>query len=426
MPATINIPANQVYATPGAHAQQRKLQKQESTMRDLEIQQAEYEYEQRGKPDQKELDRLEKHRLEVNALNREASEDQREALRNNNIVARKAHELTEGTEEEKRRAAGKAYIESNKLYPSTTNDIEEGFLWDPDKATIENSIFAEPRGGTDNRTAIQKNLDPLLESEAITQEQYDAMIIASHTKAGPTPPKASEKDKEIDRYIRVLGLSEEFAVKVAYGVYSVKPNAVTGEVQVIDEIGQVVQEIPVERDDVPTPSPEKGKTLWDLATYATGPINTVAAAFAVPLAWINMTPSNKVIAARQTFKTTNQGFIRALVNNKRYPVAEVTRIMEEINLVPTFLDDPKLMRVRMGALRDTLALTADQATRDAKNASNPAKMRAGAKQAASDINNYLAILGEPTAPQAALDALADDPSLIDQFEEHYGYKPEGY
>jgi hypothetical protein len=248
--------------------------------------------------------------------------------------------------------------------------------------------------------------------------------------AGIAPSEGGDgmdaKGLEIDRYQRVLGLSEDLAVKIAYGQYTIKPNPVSGSVQVIDATGGIVKEVSVERDDVPTPSPEKGKTLWDLATYATGPANTIEAGLSIPLAWIGATPFEKVVDARQTFATTNQDFVRALQNNKRYPIGERNAITEEISMIPTFMDDPKLMRIRINSLRDSLSLRAEQATRDASDPNNPAAFRGGAKQAASDINNYLAILGEPTAPQYALDALAEDPSKIDFFEEYYGYRPEGY
>ena len=244
---------------------------------------------------------------------------------------------------------------------------------------------------------------------------------------GPTEGgKPTERDKKIEQYQDILRLPLDMSIKLADGLYDVKPNPVTGTVQIIDETGAVVREVDVEREDVPRPKPESGKTLWDLSTYATGPINTVAAALAIPLAWMGATPAEKIIGARQTFKTTNQDFIRALVNNKRYPIGEVNRIIEEINLVPTFLDDPKLMRIRMLSLHDSLSLRAAQAEADANNPTNPADFRGGAKKAAADINNYLAILGKPTAPQYALDALEEDPSGIDEFEAYYGYRPEGY
>jgi hypothetical protein len=237
------------------------------------------------------------------------------------------------------------------------------------------------------------------------------------------PPNLTDRDKKIRDYQETLNLPEEDSIKLADGLFSVKPNPVDGTVQLIDEVGQVVREIEVDRPPVPIPSPKKGETLLDLIQYATGPINTVAAAISVPLAWANLPTADKVVSARQVFSTTNQDFIRALQNNKRYPMGEREAITEEISMLPKFIDDPKLMRVRALALRGALEVRADQAQRDADDPSNPADFRGGAKQAVSDIRNYLATLGEPTAPEWAVKHLEENPDTIDQFVEHWGYDP---
>jgi hypothetical protein len=169
-----------------------------------------------------------------------------------------------------------------------------------------------------------------------------------------------------------------------------------------------------------------------LAQYATGPVSGMGAAIAIPLSWVGAPVPEKIISARQTFKTTNQDFIRALANNKRYPVAEMNRIREEINLIPTFLDDPKLMRLRMISIRDDLERRMLQAERDGKDTTQTPDYRAGAKKAEADIRNYLAVLGEPSAPKAAVeDVLSNPNAIIDGkpnkiwFKEKYGYLPEG-
>ena len=273
-------------------------------------------------------------------------------------------------------------------------------------------------------TSLQKELQPLVDRNVISQEQMDEMVLGSN-KTG-SEPKLDAKGIEIERYKNTLGLSEEDATKLAYNQYTVKPNPVSGTVQVVDTVGGIVREIQVDRPDTPRPSPKKGETLWDLSTYATGPTNTVAAAVSVPLSWVGLSPAEKIIGARQTFATTNQDFVRALQNNKKYPIGEREAITKEISMTPSFLDDPKVMRSKMISLRKSLTIRAEQAEADAMDPANTAKFRGGAKIASSDIRNYLALLGEPSAPDGAISLLMSDPSpeAKAEFEAMFGYLPD--
>lgn len=272
---------------------------------------------------------------------------------------------------------------------------------------------------------------------AINAKDYTQESIASFQASGgkdysllvsnEAVSKMTDRDKRIRDYETVLGLDKEMSVKLADDLYTVRPNPKTGAVQIIDEVGGVVREVQVDRPDTPIPTPEKGQTLYDLSTYAAGPINTLAASVAAPAAWLGIEVPEKIISARQTFATANQNFLAALALNKRYPIAEVNRLLEEVALTPKFLDDPKLMQTRIVALRSSLMLRSEQAKRDGMDPNNADDLRKDAQKTAADIDNYLSILGHPYAPDASVKLLRSDPSpeAIKEFMSWYGYLPEG-
>ncbi len=231
--------------------------------------------------------------------------------------------------------------------------------------------------------------------------------LASNSKEG----SAGAKEKEIQDYI-AMGLSREDAVKVAYGKLSMKVNEVTGTINLLDEITQEAREIPLSGEPAVTPTPEPGRTLWDLAEFATGPASAVRSGMSIPFAWVGAPIASKTIQARQAFQIHSRALIRALSINPRYPVAEMNAIKKEIDLLPKLLDAPELLRQRIIATREGLSLRAEQAETDSDNVNLSSKVRGDAEAAATAIRNFLAILGAPEAeaglaPQAYLDAGLD-------------------
>lgn len=160
------------------------------------------------------------------------------------------------------------------------------------------------------------------------------------------------------------------------------------------------QEVPfdVEEDGRVIPGPEPGRTLFDLAERATGPMSAARSVLATAGAIAGMEPSERakaIINARQSMELASNDLIRSLSINPRFPVAEIQRIQREVQLQPAFFDDPEIMRERMRAMDEALRRRAAQAEADAQDRSLPTDLREEQRANSSAIRNFLATLGVP-------------------------------
>jgi hypothetical protein len=106
---------------------------------------------------------------------------------------------------------------------------------------------------------------------------------------------------------------------------------------------------------------------------------------------------------RQTFSNTQGDLIRALSINPRYPVDEMKRIREEINIEPRAFTDPQSLLARMRSVGKSLRTRLADEERAGADPSLPVDDRRAALRAAEDIRNFLAKLGAPEdqSPTAA-------------------------
>lgn len=106
---------------------------------------------------------------------------------------------------------------------------------------------------------------------------------------------------------------------------------------------------------------------------------------------------------RQTFSNTQGDLIRALSINPRYPVDEMKRIREEINIEPRAFTDPQSLLARMRSVGKSLRTRLADEERAGADPSLPADDRRAALRAAEDIRNFLTKLGAPEdqSPTAA-------------------------
>jgi hypothetical protein len=98
---------------------------------------------------------------------------------------------------------------------------------------------------------------------------------------------------------------------------------------------------------------------------------------------------------RQTFSNTQGDLIRALSINPRYPVDEMKRIREEINIEPRAFTDPQSLLARMRSVGKSLRTRLADEERAGADPSLPVDDRRAALRAAEDIRNFLAKLGAP-------------------------------
>jgi hypothetical protein len=89
--------------------------------------------------------------------------------------------------------------------------------------------------------------------------------------------------------------------------------------------------------------------------------------------------------------------------NPRFPVGEINRLKEEINIEPKLLDNPKLMRARMKSVDRSLRVRLDKELRSSADPNLPAQSRRDALDAVVNISNFLGTLGVPTTIKGSAD-----------------------
>lgn len=150
---------------------------------------------------------------------------------------------------------------------------------------------------------------------------------------------------------------------------------------------------------VPTDSAQPQRTLYQLAdtprTTGLYPALVDVAQGVVGQTGISIPGSADMIERRQAFLNAQGGLIRALSVNPRYPVGEMDRIREEINISPGSFIDPVKLKARLRAVGNDLRVRLSNEERAANDTSLPPEQRRNAAAAVTDIRNFLAVLGAP-------------------------------
>jgi len=219
--------------------------------------------------------------------------------------------------------------------------------------------------------------------------------------------KASQRDQKITDLV-ARGVPRDRAQDIVDGFARLEVVPQTGRVRFVNEVDGTAFEVPVKAQpraadiasdvepslgDIPRPTPQRGETLFDLAEVATGPLSAAQNMLAVPQAWLGLEPNERVVQARQALKTETQSLVRSLAVNPRFPVAEMERIRQEVNIQPRIWDDPDLLRSRMAQIHDSLTLRMQQAAADAQDPSLPQEHREAQLTNAANIANFLGVLG---------------------------------
>jgi hypothetical protein len=222
------------------------------------------------------------------------------------------------------------------------------------------------------------------------------------------PPKEEKPAEQRVRETRInelvtRGYSQQFATDIVDGNirYEVVPQ--TGNVRRIDRLTGSVAEVPInnlppqEQAALLAAEEESEKqTLWDAAEQGTGAWSSLRAGASRAFGQIPGVPqAQKTEEARQFLFSATNDLARSLVNNPRFPVAEVERVIREAGTQPSAFDTPELLRSRLkvldGFLRDRLK-TAEQ---DAANANLPQDVRVAQATNAASIRAFLPKLGVP-------------------------------
>lgn len=296
------------------------------------------------------------------------------------------------------------------MSPEEANDIlqravgETQFAVDP--VTVSKIASKQIREGDDfvTRTTTDGQVDTT-----------PAGVIARSSIDRPKQTSPSERELRIDDFMKTLGVDRATAIKLDEGFKRVETDDF-GRSRVVDVVAEDVQEINIKPASGNEPIPPPEQSLFGLAEDATGPEASIKSGFSQLLSVAGGPVNNpEVIQARTSFSIATNDFIRALTLNKRFPVKEIERIREEINLKPKFFDSPELMQNRMVAIDRSLRERQRKALNNANNTRLPETARENAAGSAQDIEDFLSVLDVPPSPrtQKEYDAIPAKVLFID-------------
>lgn len=171
---------------------------------------------------------------------------------------------------------------------------------------------------------------------------------------------------------------------------------------------------------LPAPGAAADPTLWNMADDVTGLVPTLQEMAQGVTGQVGINAARpELLENRQTFRTAKNDLVRALSINPRFPVGEIERISEEVNIEPGVFTDPVTLRARMTSVSDYLTRRLENEEVAARDASLPVETRQNAATAAKDIRNFLQQLGVP-ADQAERRGIPGAPA-VGAVEDGYRY-----
>ena len=208
-----------------------------------------------------------------------------------------------------------------------------------------------------------------------------------------TPSKGDQRDRKIQS-LMAQDLDRATATNIIDGNVELEIVPSTGQARLTNRITNEVTEIEIGSDrELPTVS-QPDKTLFELVDNATGAIPAAKEIIGDTAGQVFPgLVDEEMVEARQTIETATTTLIRALAINSRYPVGEINRLKEEVNIAPSILKSPAATKARMKSVHKSLTRRAEQDERDAANPKIPGKARAEAVKSAGHIRNYLSTLG---------------------------------
>jgi hypothetical protein len=223
-------------------------------------------------------------------------------------------------------------------------------------------------------------------------------------EGGTEMPYRVLTDQEVTQYGLVPGtvyqMDDEGKITTVDDTMRMEVVPETGAVRALDLVTGTATEVPIGSVTPPAaPPPVTGPTIYDLI----GREEVAGIGSALTETWAQTggqvfgvgPETQETIEARQYVTSAVQELVRALSVNDRFPVAEMERIREEVNIEPSMWDSAESAQASARgldrALRDRLA----SAEADAANTALPQATREAQASNASAIRNFLTRLGVP-------------------------------
>lgn len=190
------------------------------------------------------------------------------------------------------------------------------------------------------------------------------------------------------------------AAETVDGHRAMRFDPVSGTVVQVDELSGSAAEVPRQNNQTEIPAPAPGRTLWDLASEATGPVSAGAAGGSRVTGALGGPVASETIVSRQRFRLATQGLLTSLREGGSRPLAaELEQIFKAMDLEPKIIDNPEAMRARLRAIDEDLKVRVAQSKRTAADTSLPRETRNAAAAAANALDNFLVQVGVPPGPE---------------------------
>lgn len=236
--------------------------------------------------------------------------------------------------------------------------------------------------------------------------------------------KPSAQQAEISEIMNTYNVDRQTAAGIATGAITIKTNPVTGNQELVNAAtGEArmldygdAQPAPAQGDGAPRQGVQAPRdqadrgagqqrdgqarqvpdTLWGMSEGVTGVVPSVqefgqgfTGQVGVDIA------DEELLENRQTFRNAQNGLIRSLSINPRFPVAEMERIRREVNIEPGAFTDTRTLKSRMRSVDAYLRGRLERERRAARDRTLPAETRQNAAAAANNIQNFLDVMGVP-------------------------------
>jgi hypothetical protein len=215
-------------------------------------------------------------------------------------------------------------------------------------------------------------------------------------------PEQRTREARINDLVKNRSISRSLATDIVDKNVEIIPNPATGMIQRIDKVSGSVTEVPISGLSpqdigllVAGAEEADSRTLWEAAELGTGLGSSIRAGVSRVVGQVGMPQAEETEEARTTLFTATNELTRSLVNNPRFPVAEVERVIKEVGTQPGAFDTPTLMRSRLKVLDSFLKDRLKTAEEDARNQALPQDLRSAQATNAAAIRAFLPKLGVP-------------------------------
>ena len=203
------------------------------------------------------------------------------------------------------------------------------------------------------------------------------------------------KEREIQYFMEVLGLTREDAVKQAFDKTGVRVDSL-GNIINVDEIAGTARSVPlgggISREETPAPPP--GGTMMELAAVGTGLAPVTSDAFAKVSSLFGGDPDFAPTRAIAQVKSMAIQVINSQRLNSKFTDSERKDLLKRFDLDPKLLRSSGTLIANLQALKNTLEIKAEQAEADARRTDITTQAIGDARNSARLSRNAIALIGD--------------------------------